>query len=63
MKRSIKNHPLLCEEDAPKRYYSLQNKKTGNLFTTLTGKVLVTTHKLVPEDKEYRCVELVIKGK
>ena len=45
------------------KYYSLQNKKTGNLFTTITGKVLVTTHKLVPEDKEYRCVELVIKGK
>lgn len=43
------------------KYYSLQNKETGELFTTLTGKVLVTTHKL--KEKGYRCVELIIKPK
>ena len=58
MKRSIKNHPLLCEEDAPKRYYALQ-AKDGHLATSITGKVMVCTHKL--KEKGYKCVELIVK--
>lgn len=41
------------------KYYSLQNIKTGDLFTTLTGKVMVTTHR-PPRLKGYRVAELIV---
>jgi hypothetical protein len=39
-------------------YYALQSKD-GHLFGTITGKILVTTHKI--KMKGYKVVELVVK--
>jgi hypothetical protein len=59
-KRKNKDKVGFAEEDFSPRYYALQDKEDGHLMMMgLTGKVVVTTHKM--PTKGYKVVELVIK--